>query len=245
MKRAFVYGDLLFETIRVTGGKICYPDLHLKRLNLGFTVLQMHAMLPLQEFETRIYASLKDKKEARVRFMAYREGEGYYLPKQNEVAYEIAVSDLPEGDKICSHLGIFPTYRKGCHALSNIKTGNALVSVMASKHAEIRGWNDAVLLNEKGNVCEATGSNIFIIRDGTIFTPPLSEGCVMGVMREVVLEKLKLLDRLVVEEAISMGDLENAEEVFLTNTINGIVPVQHLDNKALSSSVARLLLHSE
>ncbi|MEO7583639.1 MAG: aminotransferase class IV, partial [Ferruginibacter sp.] len=90
-------------------------------------------------------------------------------------------------------------------------------------------WNDAIVLNTDGRICETTIANIFIIKSQVVFTPQLSEGCVAGVMRKVVIKHLLKENWQIIETAISTTDLFNADEVFLTNSIGNIKFVQRID----------------
>src|SRR6185436_7845786 len=131
------------------------------------------------------------------------------------------VFPLPARKGRIDRIGIYDQYKKPCQALSNLKSGNALLSVMSSKFAEQQGWNDAIILNERGDICEATSSNVFVVKDNVIYTPPLEDGCVMGTMRAFILDHLsgsRNTDKFqVMEKTIAVQDFGEADEVFLTN----------------------------
>ena len=226
MQRAFLYGDLLIETIRVQNGIILHPDLHLKRLHHGFKLLNMEGTISLKDFEKKVQKALGKKKNAKVRVVASRKGEGQYLSNSNRILFETEIHPLPPDKKYTTIPGIFNQIKKPCNQLSNLKSGNAIISVLASIHAKKMGWEDAIILNEYGRICEATSSNIFIMRNDELFTPPLQEGCVMGIMRAVILQHKKELKKNginLIQKKITIQAFNNADEVFFTNAIQGII----------------------
>jgi branched-chain amino acid aminotransferase len=113
------------------------------------------------------------------------------------------------------NIGIYRENYKSRGPLSNIKSGNALIYVLASIWAKQHSLDDALLLNDLGNIIESTRANIFWTKDNICYTPPLSEGCIAGVMREEIMSK-----EMVIEKACKMGDLLNAESIFLTNALS-------------------------
>jgi branched-chain amino acid aminotransferase len=226
--RAFIYGDLLFESILVENGLPLHIDLHLNRLissaqQLGFTHLPDNKIL-----YDRILATLAGKQHARIRLTLYRNGDGFYLPLQNDSVFDIEVFDVIEKPTVINKVGIYRHNYKPCNALSNLKSGNALIYVMAAKFARDAGWDDAFILNEYGNVCEATSSNVFILLDGNYITPPLSEGCVHGIMRQVFIDRLLTSQDVLFEQPISTAMLKHADGIWLTNAIYGIRKVEKL-----------------
>jgi branched-chain amino acid aminotransferase len=224
-----VYGDLLFESILLKDGMLENLELHYQRLLNSAAILKMK--LPndftFSFFESSIKNEIRDRsieEKWRIRFTLYRKSNGFYLPENNDVAWDIEVFPLasiqPRKEKI---LGIYTDMYKTFHPLSNIKSGNALVYVMASIYANEQKWDDAFILNEAGRVCEASSSNFFWVKDGIWFTPPISEGCVEGVKRAEIMES-----REIVELECEIEDLENADEIYLSNAIQGLVKVKQL-----------------
>ncbi|HET7001561.1 MAG TPA: aminotransferase class IV, partial [Puia sp.] len=114
--------------------------------------------------------------------------------------------------------------------LSNLKTNNYLLNIVAAQFAKGNGYDDAVILNHRGNICEAGSSNIFLMQKGVLFTPALSQGCVAGTKRRELLERLPDLGFQVEETIITKEMVHETEEVFLTNAIRGIMPVICIDN---------------
>ena len=237
IERAFVYGDLLFETIKVKNGEICFADKHFNRLTQGTKLLHLDtASLNYAVFKQQIIKKLEGKKNARIRFVLYRDSDGFYTPISNDIKWDIELFELPEENKICERLGIFTDYKKTCNKISNIKSGNALIYVLAGLYAKQNQLDDCLILNEYGRIAEAISSNIFIVKGGTLYTPILLEGCVEGVMKQVIIEKAKLHGISVEEIALTQNQILDADEVFLTNAINGIVPVHNFQSKTFATT---------
>ncbi len=227
MERAFLYGDLLFETIRVYDEKICFIDKHYQRLKRSAELLQFDLKAFSQQiFEQEIQSSLGGIKNARVRFVMYRNSKGYYTPNTNDVKWEVEILPLDVNEKVCKNLGVFNEYKKPCNQLSNIKSGNALVYVMAGLYAKNNKFDDCIILNEHGRIAEVISSNLFLVKGNKLITPPLTEGCVDGVMRKVLIESATEKGIYVEELPLTTNELLQAHEVFLTNSIHGIIPVK-------------------
>ena len=129
---------------------------------------------------------------------------------------------------------VFPDAKKSCDSFSNLKSNNYLPYVMAGLYAKKNKINDCVVLNSFGRVCDSAIANIFIIKKDKIFTPPLSEGCVAGVMRRWMLEKFDLKKYKILEKNISINDIENADEFFLTNSIYNLRWVKSFKEKNIA-----------
>jgi branched-chain amino acid aminotransferase len=241
-ERAWLYGDLLFETIRVSGGLIHHAAEHYQRLQRSAAILQFDtASFTEADFLQTIRQALGNRTDARVRFVLHRHSEGFYTPASNEVAWSADIFPPVTQEKVCRKLGVFSDYKKPCHALSNIKSGNALLYVMAGLYARGQGFDDCVILNEHGRVAEASSSNIFIRKGDTLITPPVTEGCVEGVMREIILRQCAALGKTVVQSPVHIHELGEADEVFLSNAIYGIVPVASFGDKVYEPAFAAYL----
>ena len=110
---------------------------------------------------------------------------------------------------------------------------------MAALLAKKEKWNDAVLLNHYGRICDTTIANIFLIRDSVIYTSSLAEGCIDGIMRKNVLNHLAKDNRKVIESEITVDDLLDSDEIFLTNSIYNIRWVQGIGEKKYSNKLTR------
>lgn len=234
VNRAFIYGDLLFETIKIQQGKPQLIRLHYNRLTESARLLKFDFELDFGAFENAIISALKGQQDARVRFTVYRDSEGFYTPQQHQTGHMVEVFQLPDAKKEGISIGLYTDLYKPCHELSNLKSGNALIYVMAGIWAKENGFDDAILLNEHGCICEATSSNIFLVKEDKVFTPALTEGCVDGVMRKHIIEQLKGEEYHITEAVITVEQLLEADHVFLTNAIQGIVPVKQFGTKTFS-----------
>ena len=234
--RGYRYGDGLFETLKVVDGKIRFAEWHFERLFNGLSLL--HYEVPrlltpaLLELEILHLCQRNDcSNAARVRLSVFR-GNGGLYDEGRGLQYLIECWDLPAThDQLNSNglvIGIYPSARKSTDIFSNLKSANFLPYSMAAIYAKDQKLNDCLLLNTADRICDSTIANIFTIRNGILQTPPLSEGCVNGVMRRFILETFDKHDSelKVKEEVLTVEDLAAAEEVFLSNAIRGISWVQ-------------------
>lgn len=236
--RAFLYGDGVFETLRVSNHRIFALNYHYERLSQGLVVLGLKG-ISLPDFRHIIETHINTKSNAnlRVRIAFFRQGSGAYLPAADcQTQYFIQSAPLHKSDFVLNEkpiqMGVCPNIRLSCDVLANIKTSNALPYIVAARYAQEQGWDDAFLLNQYGRVAEATNANVFIVKDETIFTPPLTEGCVAGVMRRCLIDLVP-----VVQQPITTEDIENANEIWLTNVIRGLQIVRPLPPSRLAQQL--------
>ena len=238
--RGFKFGDGLFETMKSINGHIYFIDEHFARLWQGLQVLQFkiprHITPDLLQAE--ILALLKKNchnKIARIRLTMFRAEGGLYDVINHTPHYLIQTWELPDETGTWNSnglvLGIYPDVKKSCDILSNLKNNNFLPYAMAALQAKKQKWNDAVLLNTAGRICDTTIANIFLIKDEVIFTPALQEGCVAGVMRKNMIKLLTTGNYKIIEGKLSIDDLMNADEVFLTNSVYNLRWVQSIGDK--------------
>lgn len=253
--RGFRYGDGLFETLYVVNGAIRLRSYHFERLFEGMKLLQLQ--LPEKYdaawLSTQI-AILCQKNQhpiARVRLTVFRgEGALFDAPGPAHCIIESQALTLPAPDSGLPtpdsglRTGIFPHARKSADAFSHLKSNSYLPSAMAALHARQQGWDDAFLLNAAGRVCESAIANVFIFRGGGLYTPPLSEGCVAGVMRRFLLENLAGAGYPVEEMPVIVSDLYTAEEVFVTNALRLLRPVSRCDDARYHTRLGMELFHA-
>ncbi|HET7118036.1 MAG TPA: aminotransferase class IV [Hanamia sp.] len=237
--RGLRYGDGLFETMRMCEGKIWNVDFHFERLFSGMKTLQFDIpeyFSPDFFLRTVNEILLKNSifKNARIRLMAFRGDGGIFDNENDSPNYIIETWPLTNNKKLNEKgliVDIFPDGRKSCDRFSNLKSNNYLPSVMAGLFTKKNNLDDAIILNTYGRVCETAIANIFIIKGDKIYTPPLSEGCVAGVMRRWMLEKFSLKNYVVKERSFSMDEVFDAGEVFLTNSIQPVRWVKNFREK--------------
>ncbi len=227
--RAARFGDGIFETMRMKNGNLLFSEQHATRLFHGLELFQFE--LPplftwkfLHEEILKLTVRNNCGPHTRVRLLVARGEGGITDEPSNSPQFLIecwSIDDYSfnkEGMKV----GVFEDGRKSMDKFSNVKSANYLPSVMASIYAKKNDLDECVFLNSEDRVCDATISNIFLIKDQKIFTPPLGEGCVEGVMRHHLLKTLPGLGYSVKEARCSIKDLDEADEIFLTNAVRGI-----------------------
>ena len=238
--RGLRFGDGLFETIKSINSQLAFVDEHFARLWKGLQVLQF--TIPKQftpdHLEQEIQTLLKKNghsKLARVRLTVFRGDGGLFDTTDHKPNYLVQSWALPDETGSWNSnglvLGIYTDVKKSCDILSNLKHNNFLPYAMAALHAKKEKWNDAVLLNTEGSLCDTSIANIFLIKDEVVYTPALTEGCIAGVMRRNLIEKLTAAGYKLVEGKVSVDELLDADEVFLTNSIYNLRWVQSIGDK--------------
>ena len=244
--RAFRYGDSLFETIRVCNNKVMFLRDHITRLKLGMTVLRMNLPAELNtdnihEFIINLLKHNVHAPHARLRLTVFRNDGGYYTPETNDISFLIESEELTNSYELNQKgfwVDIYADIKKSINKLSNIKSGNALMYVMAGIAKQSMKLDDCFLINENGTICESISSNIFVVKNGTLYTAPLTEGCVAGVMRKQIMNLATENKILTFESAITSYTLMNGDEVFLTNSVNGIQWVGQFKDKFYTNKMA-------
>ncbi len=227
------FGDGLFETVRVFDSKLPLWPLHYQRLKAGAAAIHLQwddawteNFLQEQFLEE---VSKVGHTNAKVRLTLYRKGKGTYTPETNVAGYFIDVSSLEDAVFQWQEKGlkcdIYREHRKPLDGLSNIKTANSLLYVLAANWSASNALDDAVLLNSAGRVAECTSSNLFLVKDGVLLTPLLSEGPLAGTMRVFLLKICESHGIPYHETRLSIEDMLNADELFNTNAIAGIRPI--------------------
>ncbi len=249
--RSFRYGDGLFETIKVCRGKVMWPEEHYYRLIRSAVALKyiMPEALSLKEFSGLIMnlykANHPQGEPARIRFSLFRKDGGLYTPANNQVSFLIESEKLNNEGYGFQERGldidIYPDQHKAVNKLSALKTASALLFVMAAIYKQEKGYDDCILLNQCGNIAEATSSNVFVVLGDKLITPGLDQGCVDGVMRGVLLKLSSKLSFKTKEAPVHPSELFHANEVFLTNTISGITWVKRFRERTYSNHIAREL----
>lgn len=246
--RAFRYGYGIFETMLVKDAAIQLESYHWERLFAGAAALHfdLPKLLTPQLLQTEVLHTVqknKLEKLSRVRLQLYAGTGGLYDGKDQKPNYLIECFPLDEHiielNEIGLGVGIATGLQKSINSLANLKSCNALIYALAARQAKENKWNDALILNTQGNIIESTIANIFWIKDQQTFTPPLSEGCVAGVMRRRLLELLPQVGYTVTEQPLTKELLMQADELFLTNAIRRLKWVKQLENKSFTNAAIR------
>jgi branched-chain amino acid aminotransferase len=249
--RAFRYGDGLFETIRIINGKPVFLANHLDRIKKGLTVFQISPpdiLLDDNLEQAIIELSKKNgiEKGGYCRLIIWRDSEGRYMPENDNSSFLIEINPYPNNLFLLSRTGksidIYQDMRKQINMMCQFKTLSAQINVMAAIHARNKGVDDNLITNENGMIIESTNSNVFIVSNGTIYTPPLSDGCVGGTMRMNVINAALEINISVYESSLNQQHLLMANEILLSNSIVGIEWVNAFKHKRYYSNIASKLV---
>ena len=248
--RGHLYGDGFFESIRIINGRITNFENHYKRIRETFKVLKM---IPPSNFTMDFIEGEIDKlikqnninAGGKVRLSIDRKPGGTYLPRTNDVDYFIEAHPLPNNNFELNDAGhkvdLYNDIKKTITFLSNYKTKNGLIYVMAKLFAKDKQLDDVLLQNDKLGIIESSSANLFIVSNGVLYTPGLDSGCLGGTMRMQIIN-LALQNNIKVYEAIiTPQNLLSADEVFLTNAISGIIWVGNYRTKEYKNDTVRKL----
>ena len=248
LDRGFTLGDGLFETMRVRSGQVLRLESHLARLRRGAAVIGLSLSWTDTELEEAITQTLfaNELQDAFVRLTVSRGVPSVrgLLPDSN--ASPTLVIQCGEFDGYPAAL-----YERGMRVvtssvrrsefspLANVKSLNYLDQILARQEAAAKGADDALMLNTAGNVACASAANIFFVKDDTLITPRLSDGALPGTMRAYVLDELAQQHGLVViERSISLTEIDEMDEAFLTNALMGLMPLVSVNDRAINAGVA-------
>lgn len=245
--RGLRYGDGLFETMRYKNGRLELADEHFARLWKGLQMLhfQVPKLFTPEKLEAEIgqLAQKNGHAAARVRLTVFRASGGLYDPSSHAPQYIIECMELlaSSGNWNSNGLvtGIYPDAAKSMDNFCNLKHNNFLPYLMGAIYATEHKWNDAIVLNSAGRICDSTIANIFLIKDETLYTPALVEGCIAGVMRNHLIRHSATIGFQVVEKPISIAELQEADEVFFTNSIYLLRWVQDIGGKVYQNLLTR------
>ncbi|HVM60363.1 MAG TPA: aminotransferase class IV, partial [Verrucomicrobiae bacterium] len=230
--RGFLYGDGVFETMRVYDGKIFRLYNHLQRLLAGLKALHIGQQITQEDLRAPLLELIERNKVkggmARIYVAGGINRRGVKGRTPGEPTLVATTQELParSGDlrALISSIRLDATSK-----LAGIKSANRLPYVLAQDEAELKGFTDAVLLNGAGRVVELTTSNVFVIKNGELFTPPLSDGPLPGVTRAAVLMIAARLGVTTSEMSFGTEMFSQADDVFATNSLIEIESVDEVD----------------
>ena len=246
--RGLRYGDGIFETIKLINGEIRLETYHFERLFESLKALQFLAPVSFSaEFLKQQITMLAKQngvlEAARVRINLFRKNGGLYDLVDHSPEFVIEALPLPVNSLQFNDTGlvlaVYPDARKSCDRFAGLKSNNYLPYLMGALFAKQNNFDDVLILNDRNRICDTTISNVFWIRDNKIFTPPLSEGCVAGVMRRHVLSLMPKHGFEVLQQPLMVEELQTAEEVFLTNAITCIRWVKSFKNTVYTNDISR------
>jgi branched-chain amino acid aminotransferase len=252
LNRSFLYGDGIFETLKIVDGKILFSEDHYFRLMASMRIVRMKIPMDftLEIFENQVISltnALNCSHSARVRLTIFRNDGGLYLPNQNSISYIIEATSLAskkyEITQDYFEVDLFKDSFVSAQLLSTLKTTSKILNVTASIFAKENDLNTCLLLNDKKNVVEAIAGNLFMLTGNKLITPPISEGCLNGIMRKQIIRIMRDFPEIEFsEETISPFDLQKADELFITNVIQGIQPITRYRKKEFKTTFSVQLL---
>ncbi len=248
--RAYRYGDGLFETMRMMEGNLMFFKYHIDRLFRGMDALKLkyHKAFDQEFIASEIFSLARTNKifkNARIRFSVFREDGGWYTPEKNSFQYLIEMESLDSSNYNAERgliVDVYKDVRKDYSALSSLKTINALPYVLAGVYRKENQLDECILLNKDNNIVESISSNVFLVKENKIYTPSITEGCIDGVMRKVVIDIIKKNKLSLYETKLPVALLEHADEIFLTNSLKGIQTVVGMGPKRYFSKLSKDLL---
>jgi branched-chain amino acid aminotransferase len=247
--RGFAYGDAVFETIKVNS-KPLFWEAHYFRLMASMRILRMEIPMHFTpEFLESQIMDLVDiqsekAKSYRVKLTVFRATGGYYTPTSNAVKFTIVLapldSDIYNSYTDSCEIELFKDYFIAPNLLSTLKTNNKAINVVGSIFAKENNYDNCLLLNTNKNIIEALNGNVFLVKDNVIKTPPLADGCLKGIIREQLIDMISKSDKYdLLETSISPFELQKADEIFITNVVQGIKPVTKFRKKTYTTEDAK------
>lgn len=223
---------------------------HYFRLMAGMRIVRMSIPMEftMEFIESQILETARTNQceaSARVRMTVFRDAPGLYLPQNNKTSYTITAQALDNNTfglgKEKYEVELYKDFHVGKHLLSSVKTTNKMLHITASIFAEENDFDNCLLINDDKNVTEAINGNLFLLQGNKLTTPPVSEGCVNGVMRRQLISLSRQAGFEVSEAPVSPFDLQKADEMFLTNVIQGIQPISQYRKKSYAKEAAQTL----
>lgn len=253
--RALKYGDAVFETVRVVRKKIIFWEDHYLRLMASMRILRMDIPMnfTMEFLEEAILKTIDANGYAlqavRIRLTVFRNEGGFYTPENQSVSYIIEASPIDNAIYTLSsepyEVELFKDHWVNTGILSTIKSANKIVNVLAGIYAKENGYNSCLLLNNDKKVVETISGNIFVVAGNTIKTPPLTDGCLNGILRKQLIRIINKNPDFELEEAsVSPFELQKADELFTTNVISGIQPITKYRKKLYEKEVSKKLLNA-
>jgi len=241
----FLYGDGVFEGIRAYDGRVFKLDEHVRRLYRSALAVAIELPMSQEEFRDAILRTVRASqlRSCYIRVSVSR-GTGLGLdPEHIDRTPTVVIST--------QQLRLYPQsmYENGLDVITastrvppavcidpQIKSlGRYLNNILAKMEANRVGAGEALMLNMAGNVAEATGDNLFLMRDGILITPPTSEGALVGITRQTVMELAEQMGMRVREAVVTLYDCYTADEAFLTGTAAEVIPMVRLDNRIIGT----------
>lgn len=248
--RLFKFGDGLFESIRIINGKPVNLENHMIRLFAGMELLRIDIPINYSKdyFEKQILmlcSKNEIKKGGIARLTVYRDSPGNYFPTENTAGFVLEVKEYKDNKYTLNKNGltidVYEAVKKPYSTYSAFKTSNAMLYILATLYAKENNLDDVLLLNEKDNIIEGSSSNVFIVSNGVLYTPPIAEGSVGGTMRMFLINSAIEEGIKVYETNLTPQNFLAADEILFTNAVKGIQWVSSYKSKRYFNDVAKKL----
>ena len=222
---ALNFGYSIFETVKVKNSGFGFLREHLDRLNSSFKLLGIDEKLEFEDIERicRRTVEINEFEDGALKILAAKTGKGIdtvvslrkadYPEEKYEKGFRLLISEVRRNEK---------------SVMPKVKSSNYLDNIFEKRKAAEKGYDDILFLNTEGKVAETAIANIFFLKDGNLFTPDTDSGILNGIVREKILEIAENTGIKTEEGKFSLEDLKNADEVFLTNSLMGVMPVSEI-----------------
>jgi branched-chain amino acid aminotransferase group I len=227
----FLYGWGLFETMRSYRNKIVYFDKHLKRIKSSSKLVGLRIPYSLQKLKKIIRETVSKSgfKDAYVRLTLSKSKKGTDLSVVVKKYTPYPGQKYRQGIRVT-----ISSFRQDEGSfLARLKSANRLLYELSYLEAKKKGFDGSIILNSRGYISEGSRSNIFFVKDNVLFTPCLSCGCLEGITRRVIFDLARKYKIRIYEGRFTLQDLYQADEVFFTNSLAGIMPVKSIDTKLI------------
>ncbi len=250
--RGFLFGDAVFETVKIVNNTILFSEEHYFRLMASMRICRMEIPMnfTLEFFEEQILnvavaSNVQDCGRARITF--FRDSDGFYTPTDNKVGFVIAAQEVSHKEYVFTdsfyEIELYKDFYVSKHLLSTLKTNNKMINVTGSIFAKENDYHNCILLNDDKNVVEALNGNVFMKSGTTIITPPIADGCLNGIMRKQLITLINKMDGFeCIEKSISPFDLQKSDELFISNVMVGIQPITKYRKKVFETVFSKQLI---
>ena len=250
--RGLQLGDAVFEEIRVVNREVFFLEEHYLRLMSSMRILRMDIPMSftmefMEEEILKVISEAKSNKSYRIKFNVFRNNTGDYTMSDNSISYIISKAELEKSfytiEENTYEVELYKDFYKNSSMISNLDTNNKVLNVVGAIYANENDYQDCLLLNERKQVVESLNGNVFLVHDKIIKTPPLTDGCLNGILRRKLMDIISKSDEFqLLEESISPFELQKADEMFIVDNIFGIIPITKYRKKNFNNSVSKSLI---
>jgi len=235
-----LYGWGLFETMRSYNNKIVYFNQHLKRIKDSSRLLGIKLSYSMDRLKDIIKQAVKINcfRDSYVRLTVWKSNSGADILVVVKKYHPYSSEKYKRGFQVC-----LSSFRQNENSVfTRLKTTNYLLYQLSFKKAKDKGFDEAIILNNRGLIAEGSRSNIFFIKEEELFTPSLECGCLDGITRRVIFDLAKEYKIKIYEGNFTLQDLYRADEAFLTNSLMGVMPLERIEKHRIAKGVKNFRL---